>query len=63
MSLTHYDRTWMCSHDGMLEKAKPDGARLCFRCGTIVRLSASADTFTSPINFKVDGLDSKRIPR
>ena len=63
MSLTHYDRTWMCDHNGMLAKATPDGSRLCIRCGTIVRLSAQTDTFTSPINFTVDGLDTKRIPR
>lgn len=61
--LSHYDRTWMCNHNGMLAKAKPNGARLCIRCGTIVQLVASADTFTSPINFTVDGLDTKRIPR
>jgi hypothetical protein len=62
MSLSHYDRTHMCSHSGMLAKAKPDGSRLCVRCGTIVRLSP-ADTFTSPIDFSVDGLDVKRLPR
>jgi len=63
MSLTRYSRTYMCDHKGMLAKANPDGSRLCIRCGTIVRLAASFGTFTSPIDFSVDGLDTKRTPR
>ena len=62
-SLRDYDRTWMCSHDGMLTKAKPDGTRLCVRCGKILKVSPpKRERFMMPINGSVDG-QTKRIPR
>jgi len=45
---THYDRTQLCTHEGMLGKAAKDGSRICIRCGRTVR----DESFTEPAGQK-----------
>jgi len=47
MIFTHYDRTQMCNHQGMLTRPSEDGTRTCARCGTRVQTNKDK-TFTRP---------------
>jgi len=61
--LERYDRTQMCQHSGLLTAAKPDGTRLCIRCGKMLKVSSPTEPFTRPVSLKAGGLAMKRLPR
>ena len=61
--LDRYDRTHLCQHGGLLTAPKPDGTRLCIRCGKMVKVSAPTERFTPPVSFKADGLKRRPLPR
>lgn len=45
LMFTHHDnRTDECDHHGTLGRPSHDGARICLRCGEVVR----AESFTEP---------------
>jgi hypothetical protein len=41
---SHYDRTNMCNHEGVLGRPDKDGQRICVRCGNTIL----PETFASP---------------
>ena len=44
MIFTHYDRTHMCDHEGVLGREAKDGTRICMRCGKAIK----PERFTEP---------------
>jgi len=65
MIFTHYDRTQMCDHSGMLGRKLDDGSRVCARCGATVpsKDANQAETFTAPVGRKTGRLHPTRMVR
>ena len=57
----NYDRTYMCNHEGVLGRPLEDGTRMCFRCGKIVQLEQSPETFTRPAGHKTGRLPTRMV--
>jgi len=49
---THYDRTSLCNHEGMLGRVTPEGMRMCCRCGKTI--TPEPESFTEPVGRKSD---------
>lgn len=63
MIFTHYDRTQMCNHDGMLGRTLDDNTRMCARCGTSVPSQGTnkTETFTAPVGRKAARLPTRMV--
>lgn len=59
---THYDRTYLCDHEGVLGRAAPDGSRMCVRCGTVVE-AQERETFTEPAGNRARRRPERHAPR
>lgn len=60
---THYDRTHLCDHEGMLGRAAPDGSRMCVRCGTTTYPAADREAFTEPTSNTARRPSKRHTPR